>query len=74
MSDDYRVTEEDIAVAMRNLKYDDPEHATREDAIKMLNDLQGGYHSMSHNDPERLLQLQKDLDERRAKRRKQLDD
>ena len=74
MSDNYHITEEDIEVAMRHLKYDDPEHATREDAIKMLNDLQSGYHTMSHNNPERLLKLQKDLDERRANRREQLGD
>jgi hypothetical protein len=74
MADEYHISEEDIEVAMRNLKFDDPEHATREDAINMLKDLQSGYHSMSHNDPQRLLKLQKDIDERRAKRHTESDD
>jgi hypothetical protein len=75
MNDDYQITEDNINVAMRYIKYHEPDVApTRENAIKKLEELQGGFHSMGHNNPNRLLQLKKQLDERQAKRRKQLGD
>jgi hypothetical protein len=75
MNDDYNINEADIEVVLRFIKYHEPWVApTRENAIKKLEELQGGFHSMSHNNPERLKKLQKQLDERRAKRKKQLGD
>jgi hypothetical protein len=61
MKDAYKVTEQDIEVAMRWLKYNDPKHATREQAEALLRDLQSGFHGMAHRDPEKLLALQAEL-------------
>lgn len=60
----YEISDEDIEVAMRYLKYHDPENASRDDAIAMLQELQAGFHGMAHSDPERLAELKKKLDER----------
>jgi hypothetical protein len=57
----YTVSEEDIEVALRYLKFNDPKNATREKAKAMLDDLQSGFHGMAHHDPERLLDLRDTL-------------
>lgn len=62
MADELTFPEADITGALNYLKYHDPEHATREDAIKLLSDLKQGYHKMAHNDPEELLRLKKQID------------
>ncbi|HUY85087.1 MAG TPA: hypothetical protein VMU97_01070 [Candidatus Dormibacteraeota bacterium] len=62
MSESYEKSEEDIEVALRYLKFHDPENATREQAIALLEDLQSGFHSMAHHDPQQLLELQKKID------------
>jgi hypothetical protein len=56
-------SDKDIEVALRYLKYHDPENATPEVAISLLEDLHRGYHEMSHHDPQKLLELQKEIDE-----------
>lgn len=61
--DEREITEQDIEVALRYLKYHDPENATREEATSLLEDLQQGYHQMSHDNPELLEKLKKELDE-----------
>jgi hypothetical protein len=61
MKEGYEVSEQDIEVALRWLKYNDPEHATREQALALLKDLQSGFHNMAHRDPEKLLGLQTEL-------------
>lgn len=65
MTEHYEINEKDIEVTLRYLKYHDPENATREVAITMLQDLKSGFHSMAHNHPDVLLGLQKELDESR---------
>jgi hypothetical protein len=60
-TEQYEISEADIEVALRWLKYNDPEHATREQAIALLNDLQAGFHNLAHSDPDRLLKLEKEL-------------
>jgi hypothetical protein len=64
MSEDkrYVMSEQDIEVALRYLKYNEPEKATREGAIALLEELQAGLHGMAHHDPEKLLKLKKELD------------
>ena len=58
---DYEISESDIEVAMRHLKFSDPKHATREKAIALLEELNSGFHGMAHDNPERLLGLKKRL-------------
>ncbi len=63
MSDTYEISEQDIESVMHYLKTHEPEKATRENAIAMLEDLRAGVHSMAHNNPELLEQLQQELSE-----------
>jgi len=62
MAKDYEITEKDIEIALRYLKYHDSENATRENAISLLEDLRAGYHGMAHHQPEKLVELQKEID------------
>ena len=62
MADNYEINEKDIESVIRWLKIHDPARATREDAIAMLQDLQTGFHRMSHSSPELLLKLKQELD------------
>ncbi len=63
MTENYEPNEKDIKSVIRYLEIHDPENATRERAIALLEDLQAGVHSMAHNNPELLEQLQKELAE-----------
>jgi len=65
MEEEFEINEETIDSALRWLKINDPENATREKAEVMLRDLQAGLHGMAHHDPEKLLNLKKELDERK---------
>lgn len=62
MSDQYEINEKDIESTINWLNINDPENATREQAIAMLHDLQSGFHQMSHSNPGLLVKLKKDLD------------
>jgi len=57
----YEENEKDIESVMRWLAINDPEHATRDDAIAMLHDLKNGFHQMSHSNPELLMKLKVEL-------------
>lgn len=61
MDKPYEISEKDIESTLRWLKINDPENATREKAEAMLQDLQTGFHQMSHNNPELLDQLKQEL-------------
>jgi len=61
MDKPYEENEKDIESVMRWLAINDPERATREDAIAMLHDLQSGFHQMSHSNPELLMNLRAEL-------------
>ena len=50
----YELNEKDIESTIRFLKTIDPEHATPEMAIEILEHLQMTFHTMSHDDPELL--------------------
>lgn len=62
MAENYEINEKDIEVALRYLKYNDSENATRENAIAMLQDLKSGFHSMARDNPDLLLKLQEEID------------
>lgn len=61
--DERAITEGKIEVALRYLKYHDPENATREKAIALLTELKDGYHAKAHRNPVELVELQQKLDE-----------
>lgn len=65
-NEQFRISEKDIGVALRYLKYHDPENATRDRAIAMLKDLNSGFHRMAHDDPDRLLELQRKVEGQKA--------
>ena len=62
----YKYSEEDIEVVIRYLKLNDPENATREQAVALLEDLSVGLHGIAHHNPELLLKLKKELDNRKT--------
>ncbi len=53
----YEITEKDIDQALSILKRTDPENATPENAIALLEQLQATFHTMNHEDPEQLQSL-----------------
>lgn len=57
----YNITQQDIDAMVRFLKTTDPDNATPEMAIELLEHLQAGIHTMSHEDPEKLLALYKEF-------------
>ncbi len=63
MSEDYEINEKDIESTIRFLKTIDPDNATPEKAIALLQDLQEGFHNMSHDNPELLEKLYKELND-----------
>jgi hypothetical protein len=63
MAESYELNEKDINSVIRYLKIHEPENATRERAIALLEDLQAGVHMMAHNNPDLLEKLQKELEE-----------
>ncbi len=65
MDDTYEINEKDIESVIRYLEIHDPKNASREKAIALLEDLRAGVHSMAHNNPELLEQLQKEIEANR---------
>jgi cytochrome oxidase Cu insertion factor (SCO1/SenC/PrrC family) len=63
MSKEYEINEKDIDSVIRYLKIYDPEHATPEMAIEILENFNAGIHLMSHTNPELLEKLYKELNE-----------
>ena len=61
MDEAYKPSEKDIESTLRWLQINEPEKATREQAIALLQDLKSGFHSMAHNNPELLAKLQEEL-------------
>jgi len=57
----YEINEKDIDTVLGILKRIDPEHATPEMAISILEHFQAKFHEMSHADPEKLEKMYKDL-------------
>jgi len=61
MAKDYEINEKDIDSVLRFLKLNDPEHATPEMAIAILERMQAAFHTMSHDDPEMLEKIYLDM-------------
>jgi len=57
----YQINEKDIDSVLQFLKATDPEHATPETAIDLLEHLQTTFHSMSHDNPEKLTEIYQEL-------------
>ena len=62
MSEPYQIDEKDIDTVLGILKRTDPENATPEKAIEILESLQAGFHSLGHTNPEALAEIQKELE------------
>jgi hypothetical protein len=62
----YELNEKDIDSALRFLEIFDPENATPEMAIELLEEMQAGIHTMSHENPDLMEQTYVEL---RAKKR-----
>jgi hypothetical protein len=59
--EDYEISGQDIDSVLKYLKLNDPENATPEKAIAMLEDLQAGIHMLAHSNPELLEKLYKEV-------------
>lgn len=57
----YEINEKDIETVLTILKASDPENATSEMAISILEHLQASVHELGHTNPELLLQIYEDL-------------
>jgi len=57
----YEINEKYIDSVLRFLKDTDPKNATPEMAIELLENLQAAFHTMAHEDPERLKKIYEDL-------------
>lgn len=53
----YQINEKDIDTVLSILKRTDPEHATPEMAIDILEHMQASFHTLRHTDPETLIKL-----------------
>lgn len=58
---DYEINEKDIDTVLNILKKSDPEHATPEMAISILENMQATFHKLRHIEPELLVQIYDDL-------------
>jgi len=61
MAKGYEINEKDIDTVLGILKRNDPENATPEMAIAVLEELQKRVHELSHTDPELLIEIYNDL-------------
>jgi hypothetical protein len=61
MAKRYELNEKDIDSVLNFLKLTDPEHATPEMAIAVLEHMQSSFHTMSHEDPELLGKIYTDI-------------
>ncbi len=57
----YQMNEKDIEGVINYLKIFDPENATPEMAIELLEYMQATYHNMTHDDPEQLKKMYENL-------------
>lgn len=64
----YEINEKDIDTVVKILENIDPKNATPEMAIEILESLQATFHTMAHEDPQKLEELLKQiLEEKRLK-------
>jgi cytochrome oxidase Cu insertion factor (SCO1/SenC/PrrC family) len=63
----YQINETDIEGVIRFLEVTDPDNATPEVAIELLEHLKASFHTLAHEDPKKLEEIYEEL-----KRQKQL--
>ncbi|OGE16636.1 hypothetical protein A2858_02210 [Candidatus Daviesbacteria bacterium RIFCSPHIGHO2_01_FULL_36_37] len=61
-SSQYEINEQDIDTVLAHLKRTDPQNATPEKAIALLEDLQAGIHQISHANPKKLEEMLESLE------------
>ena len=61
----YQMNEKDIEGVINYLKIFDPENATPEMAIELLEYMHATYHNMTHDDPEQLKKMYEDLQKKK---------
>ena len=66
MAKEYEINEKDIDSVIRWLKIHDPENATPETAIEILEEIHARVHLLAHEDPESLEKIYKELREKKA--------
>lgn len=69
MSQRYEIDEKDIDSTVRYLKTVDPENATPETAIALLEHLKASVHMMAHENPEQLEKIYEELKSQRSARK-----
>ncbi len=57
----YQINEKDIESVIKFLKTIDPENATPEMAIEILEHLKASFHIMTHENPEKLKEIYEEL-------------
>ncbi|NTU46341.1 hypothetical protein HGA88_01825 [Candidatus Roizmanbacteria bacterium] len=62
----YEINQKDIEGVLNFLKITDPENATPEMAIELLEYLKTTIHTMSHDDPEKLKEMYEALKKQKA--------
>lgn len=65
MAKQYEMNEKDIDSVIRWLKIHDPENATPETAIEILEEMYASVHLLSHEDPELLEKIYRELKSRK---------
>ena len=64
---DYELNEKDIDSVINYLKLTDPENATPEMAIAILEHMQATIHTLAHEDPDLLEKMYKEVKAKKAK-------
>jgi hypothetical protein len=68
MAKGYEINEKDIKGAINFLKHTDPEHATPEMAIELLEFLQKTMHTLAHTDLNKLTEIYNEFKETKKSR------
>lgn len=63
----YQINEKDIDTVLGILRRTDPDHATPEKAIELLESIQAGVHSIAEGNPQMLETLLKEIEKQKAK-------
>ncbi len=66
MSDKYEINEKDIDSVINWLKINDPQNATPETAISILEEMQARAHLLGHEDPEMLETIYAELKKKKS--------
>ncbi len=67
MNGGYKLNEKDIDSVLEYLKREDPENATPEMAIELLEHYKAKFHELAHDDPEKLKEIYEDLKKSKEK-------